>query len=61
VRNSNGVLKMAPAIMNADEELIKESILKVSEYSFKWVCPCNGEPLEIKDEWKQLLNNIAGN
>jgi hypothetical protein len=52
---------MAPAIMNADEELIKESILKVSEYSFKWVCPCNGEPLEIKDEWKQLLNNIAGN
>jgi glyoxylase-like metal-dependent hydrolase (beta-lactamase superfamily II) len=61
VRNSNGVLKMAPAIMNADEELIKESILKMSEYSFKWVCPCNGEFLEVKDQWKQLLNNITGN
>ena len=58
VRNSNGVLKKAPSIMNADEELIKDSIFKMSEYSFKWVCPCNGEPLEVKDEWKQLLNNI---
>lgn len=61
VRNSNGVLKIAPSIMNADEESIKESIRKISEYSFKWVCPDSGEPLELKDEWKQLLSNITGN
>jgi glyoxylase-like metal-dependent hydrolase (beta-lactamase superfamily II) len=30
VRNSNGVLKKPPAITNADEESIKESILKMS-------------------------------
>jgi hypothetical protein len=31
------------------------------EYSFKWVCPVHGEPLEIKEEWKQLVSSIAGN
>lgn len=61
VRNSNGVLKIAPSIMNADEQSIKESIRKINEYSFKWVCPDSGEPLKLKDEWKQLLNDIAGN
>jgi glyoxylase-like metal-dependent hydrolase (beta-lactamase superfamily II) len=60
VRNSNGVLKIAPSIMNADEESIKESIRKISEYSFRWVCPDNGEPLELKEEWKQLLSDIEG-
>ena len=58
VRNSNGVLKIAPSIMNADEESIKESIGKIGEYPFKWVCPDSGEPLELKDEWKQLISNI---
>ena len=61
VGNSNGVLKKPPKIGNSDEKSIKESILKMSEHSFKWVCPAHGEPLEVTDEWKQLLSNIAGN
>ncbi len=61
VGNSNGVLKKLPSIGNSDEKSLKESILKMSEYSFKWVCPAHGEPLEVKDEWKQLLSNITGN
>lgn len=61
VRNSNGVLKKQPKIANVDEESINESILKVSEYSFRWVCPAHGEPLRVKDEWKQLVSNITGN
>lgn len=61
VGNSNGVLKKPPRIGNSDEKSIKESILKMSKYSFKWVCPAHGEPLEVTDEWKQLLSNITGN
>lgn len=61
VRNSNGVLKKLPKIGNSDEKSLIESILKMSEYSFKWVCPAHGESLEVKGEWKQLLSNIAGN
>ena len=61
VGSSNGVLKKPPKIGNSDEKSIKESILKMSEYSFKWVCPAHGEPLEVKDEWNQLSRNIKGN
>ncbi len=61
VRNSNGVLKKLPKMGNSDEKSLNESILKMSKYSFKWVCPAHGEPLEVKDKWKQLLSNIAGN
>ena len=60
VRNSNG-LKKLPKMGNSDEKSLNESIFKMSKYSFKWVCPAHGEPLEVKDKWKQLLGNIAGN
>jgi glyoxylase-like metal-dependent hydrolase (beta-lactamase superfamily II) len=60
VRNSNG-LKKLPKMGNYNEKSINESILKMSKYSFKWVCPAHGEPFEVKDEWKQLVNNIKGN
>ena len=58
VRNSNGVLKKLPKMGNSDEKSLNESILKMSKYSFKWVCPAHGELLEVKYEWKQLLSNI---
>ena len=61
VGNSNGILKKPPKIGNSDEKSIKESILKMSEYSFKWVCPAHGEPLKVNNEWKHLLDNISGN
>jgi Zn-dependent hydrolases, including glyoxylases len=61
VGSSNGVLKKLPKIGNSDEKSIKGSILKMNKYSFKWVCPAHGEPLEVTDEWEQLVSNIAGN
>jgi glyoxylase-like metal-dependent hydrolase (beta-lactamase superfamily II) len=61
VRNSNGVLKKLPKMGNSDDKTLKESILKMNEDSFKWICPAHGEPLKIKDEWKQLLSTIEGN
>ena len=61
VGNSKGVLKKPPKIGNSDEKSIEKSIVKMSEYSFKWVCPAHGEPLKVNNEWKQLLNNITGN
>ena len=60
VRNANGVLKKQPKMGNSDDKSLNESIHKMSEYSFKWVCPAHGEPLEVKNEWKQLLSNITG-
>ncbi len=61
IGNSSGVLKKPPKIGNSDDKSVNESVLKMSEYSFKWVCPAHGEPLKLNDEWKELLATIAGN
>ncbi len=54
VRNSKGQLKPTPAFMTWDQTTLNESITKISEYSFNWVCPAHCEPIEVKDEWQQL-------
>lgn len=58
IGNSNGKLKKPPRIGNFNNKLIDESILKMEEYSFKWVCPAHGEPIEINDEWEHLLETV---
>ncbi len=58
VRNTSGKLKKPPKFGNSNTKSIDESIIKLDEYDFKWICPAHGEPLELKDEWKQLLKNI---
>lgn len=55
VRNSKGQLKPSSPIMTWDNTVLRESITKLDEYSFNWVCPAHGEPLEVTDEWKQLI------
>lgn len=59
MRNSDGKLKKPPKIGNSNNKSIDESIVKLNEYSFKWVCPAHGEPLEIHDEYEQLLKTVG--
>jgi glyoxylase-like metal-dependent hydrolase (beta-lactamase superfamily II) len=61
VGNTNGKLKKPPIFGNSNTKSIDESIIKMNEYDFNWICPAHGEPIELKDEWKQLLNNIRRN
>lgn len=58
VGNSNGHLKPLPSMGTWDQNILRESINKMNTYPFKWVCPAHGEPLKVKDEWKQLLHNF---
>ena len=53
VRNSKGQLKPI-SLMTWDKTALNESINKISEYSFNWVCPAHGEPIKVKYEWQQL-------
>ncbi len=55
VRNSKGQLKPLTSFMNWDETALRDSINKIREYSFNWVCPAHGEPLEIDNEWETIL------
>lgn len=46
VRTSNGQIGPMKSFMNWDTDLAMESIKKVADLPFKWVCPAHGEPVE---------------
>ena len=50
-----GKLKPSPDFMTWDKHVLMESIKKVAGYSFKWVCPAHGKPVERKDLWEKLI------
>ncbi len=59
VRSTNGKLAKLPSVlsklMNWDENILEESINKMDQYSFKWVCPAHGEALQINGKLKQYM------
>jgi glyoxylase-like metal-dependent hydrolase (beta-lactamase superfamily II) len=59
VGSSRGRLQILSALMTWDKILLVESIRKVGAYSFKWVCPAHGEPLERGDRWEKLVESLV--
>lgn len=49
-------IRPSPGFMNWDMDILKESIRKVAPYSFRWVCPAHGTPLERGDGWEKLYS-----
>lgn len=45
VRSSKGKIKPMRTMLNWDESVLKESIKKMDNYSFNWVCTAHGEPI----------------
>jgi glyoxylase-like metal-dependent hydrolase (beta-lactamase superfamily II) len=54
VRTSRGQLNTLMSFMNWDETLLKESINKIGNYDFKWICTAHGEPIKRNGKWEQL-------
>jgi glyoxylase-like metal-dependent hydrolase (beta-lactamase superfamily II) len=54
VRTSNGHIGSMKSFMNWDTSMSKESIKRVADYDFKWICPAHGEPIKRNGQWKQL-------
>ena len=54
VRTSNGQIGPMKSFMNWDTDLAMESIKKVAELPFKWVCPAHGEPVERGNKWESI-------
>jgi glyoxylase-like metal-dependent hydrolase (beta-lactamase superfamily II) len=46
VKNVKGDLIPYPSFWNWDSLLLEASINKISGFSYKWVCPAHGEPIE---------------
>ena len=43
------------SLMNWNESILKDSIKKISDYDFKWICPAHGEPLKRDGQLEQLF------
>lgn len=49
VRNSKGQLKPSTSYLTWNKSILSESIKKIAEYRFKWICPAHGEPVRRED------------
>lgn len=55
VRNDKGQLTRFPSFGTWDGNIVEQSINKMDDYSFNWVCPAHGEPLQIDGKLKQFI------
>ena len=57
-RTKNGEIIHGPSFANWNSSILKESILKIEEYDFKWICPAHGEPVKREDQLKDFIKNM---
>ena len=57
-RTKNGEIIMGPSFANWNNSILKESIVKIDEYDFKWICPAHGEPIKRDSHLKDFINNL---
>jgi len=55
VKSSKGQITPMRTVMTWDESILKESINKITDYQFDWICPAHGEPVKIDGQLKQLF------
>jgi glyoxylase-like metal-dependent hydrolase (beta-lactamase superfamily II) len=51
----NGQLRPTAALLNSNTDQLRESIRMMASYSFRWICPAHGSPVERGDLWEKIL------
>jgi glyoxylase-like metal-dependent hydrolase (beta-lactamase superfamily II) len=54
IRTGKGQIKPSPGLMTWDSSLALQSIRQMGQYSFRWVCPAHGIPIERGDLWEKI-------
>lgn len=54
VENKKGQLSAYPSFWNWNTAVLKDSIKKLNNYNFNWVCPAHGKPVKRGEQWAQL-------
>jgi len=54
LRNSEGVLR--PPGWNWNNEMMQQSLAKIVDYPFKWVCPAHGRPINFSPPQQSEIN-----
>jgi glyoxylase-like metal-dependent hydrolase (beta-lactamase superfamily II) len=53
-RTSKGKIAPMKSFMNWNDSVLKESLVKIDNYDFEWICPAHGEPLKRNGQLKEL-------
>ena len=53
-RTSNGKVSPMGSFMNWDGSVLKQSIAKIDNCDFKWICPAHGGPIKRDGQLKEL-------
>ncbi|MBI5680425.1 MAG: MBL fold metallo-hydrolase [Methanobacterium sp.] len=61
VRTSKGKLGTMRSSSTWDETLLKESIKKISDYDFEWICTAHGEPIRRDEQWEEFIKDLGKN
>lgn len=59
LRTSNGKIVPMRSFMNWNESLLHESIIKIGNYDFEWICPAHGEPIKRNENWNDFLSGLG--
>ncbi|MCF8564094.1 MBL fold metallo-hydrolase [Alicyclobacillus tolerans] len=54
VTSRKGKLRPSPGFLTWDNKQLRQSIAKVGSFSFDWVCPAHGEPVQRGSLWELL-------
>lgn len=55
VISNRGRLQPAPSLMTWDNAALKRSLSEVRHFSFAWVCPAHGKPVQRGNLWDALV------
>ena len=57
-RTKNGEIISGPSFADWNNTILKESIVKIDEYDFNWICPAHGEPIKRDNHLKDFIKKI---
>lgn len=57
-RTKDGEIVKGPSFANWNNSIIKESIIKIDQYDFEWICPAHGEPIKRDGHLKDFIKNL---
>ena len=57
-RTSNGEISTGPSFANWNNSILKESVINIDKYDFKWICPAHGEPIKRDNHLKDFIKTI---
>jgi glyoxylase-like metal-dependent hydrolase (beta-lactamase superfamily II) len=58
-RTPKGKITSMMSFSNWNNQIIKESIAKIDEYDFEWICPAHGEPIKRDGHLKDFIKKIS--